>query len=384
MVLTTWKPLRVRVRAVTLDVLEGFTIGITADRRWEQQADLFRRRGATVLHGPTMSTEYLGDSEALQKATTAVTAGVDYAVLTTGIGVRAWFEAAEAMGQGPALREALGRSKVLCRGPKAAAALQVAGVETAPVAISESLAELLSPEVLAGMRGSRLALQHHGSTDVAWPARLAQAGAEVLEVPVYRWLMPESRRPAQRLVQAVCDHRVDAVTFTSAPAVANLVQVASALGRRGPLLAAFNDGHVVAACVGPLCAAGAMDQGIAAPLAPDVGRLGLMVRMVTEALARRARRWVSGGRAVLLQGRAVVVGQERVTLSDTEARLLGLLAERPGVVVAKGVMARRLSTTPRSVEAGVGRLRQRLEAAGPPGADMVQTVPRRGYRLDCT
>ena len=44
---------------MTLRALEGFVIGVTADRRWTEQAELFQRRGAVVMHGPTIKTEYL-------------------------------------------------------------------------------------------------------------------------------------------------------------------------------------------------------------------------------------------------------------------------------------------------------------------------------------
>src|SRR5437879_2046092 len=43
--------------------LAGRAIGITADRRWEEQADLFRRRGATIVHGPTMTTRLLHEDQ---------------------------------------------------------------------------------------------------------------------------------------------------------------------------------------------------------------------------------------------------------------------------------------------------------------------------------
>ena len=36
--------------------LDGFAIGVTADRRWEEQAELLMRRGARVVHGPTIRT----------------------------------------------------------------------------------------------------------------------------------------------------------------------------------------------------------------------------------------------------------------------------------------------------------------------------------------
>ena len=55
-------------------MLRGFTIGITADRRWDEQASLFERRGATVVHAPTIRTLPLGCDEPLKAATAAVIA----------------------------------------------------------------------------------------------------------------------------------------------------------------------------------------------------------------------------------------------------------------------------------------------------------------------
>ena len=55
-----------------LGPLEGFVVGITADRRWEEQAELLRRRGATVVHGPCMDTQYLADDDDLRRATVDV------------------------------------------------------------------------------------------------------------------------------------------------------------------------------------------------------------------------------------------------------------------------------------------------------------------------
>ena len=45
--------------------LEGYCIGITADRRWEEQAELLRRRGATVMHGPSIRTLPMGADDEL-------------------------------------------------------------------------------------------------------------------------------------------------------------------------------------------------------------------------------------------------------------------------------------------------------------------------------
>jgi hypothetical protein len=51
------------VSAIPDATLRGFTVGITGDRRWQEQAEMLSRRGARVVHGPTMSTSLLGDLE---------------------------------------------------------------------------------------------------------------------------------------------------------------------------------------------------------------------------------------------------------------------------------------------------------------------------------
>lgn len=45
--------------------LDGFVVGVTADRRASEQAELLRRRGADVMHGPAIATAYLSCDEAL-------------------------------------------------------------------------------------------------------------------------------------------------------------------------------------------------------------------------------------------------------------------------------------------------------------------------------
>src|SRR5690349_3080454 len=93
---------------VPLQPLEGYTVGITADRRAAEQAELLRRRGARVLDGPTIATAYLGSDERLRRATEQVIAAPpDVLVITTGIGIRAWIAAAQSWGLDHALLVAL-------------------------------------------------------------------------------------------------------------------------------------------------------------------------------------------------------------------------------------------------------------------------------------
>ena len=88
----------------------------------------------------------------------------------------------------------------------------------------------------------------------------------------------EDAEPLRRLVDQIVAGQVDAVTFTSAPAVTALLD---ASGDRAPaVLDAFGD-RVLAACVGPVTAAPLRDRGVPA-LVPDRARLGALVRAVTD------------------------------------------------------------------------------------------------------
>lgn len=362
--------------------LQGYTVGVTADRRWEDQAELLRRRGARVLHGPSIATQYLASDDALRRATASVcSAPPDYLVATTGIGMRAWLEAAQAWGMEDALLDALAPARVLARGPKSAGAVQAAGLHVWQASPNERLDQLLPLLLAEPLDGRRVALQEAGAEAADISLALRGEGADVVEVPVYRWRMPEDTGPALRLVEAACDGRVDAVTFTSAPAVQNLFAVAGGAGRDAQLRRAFNT-SVVAACVGPVCAGAARAEGVADPVEPQVGRLGLMVRALTERLDPRRRTLVLAGTEVVVQGFAVRAGDRVLELPPLEQAVLSLLAERPGAVVSRPVLLQRLwgsaKANPHLLEATVTRLRRRL---GPCGAAL-RPSPGRGYRLD--
>ena len=266
-------------------VLAGLTIGITAERRADEQARLFTDRGATTLHGPTLRITPSGDDEGLRAATAAVVERPpDLLLASTGFGMRAWLDAAEGWGMRAALLDALGRARVANRGAKAASANNAVGLREWYRAPDERFDEVLDAVLAEPLAGARVALQVHGTAMPRAVARLVAAGAEVVEVDAYRASLPTDRAPARALVEAACASRVAAVTFTTAPSVHNLFVIAASAGLDGDLRRALN-GPVLAACVGPVCAEGAAEEGVVAPLVPERSRLVPLVHAVTERLA---------------------------------------------------------------------------------------------------
>ena len=267
--------------------LAGRCVGITADRRWRSQADLLEHQGATVIHGPTLRTVDLSHDEGLRQATVAlIDRPPDFVVGSTGMGMTMWLEAADAWELGEALRDALRRGRVVTRGAKATSAMRRQGFEVAWQAPSETMDEVVGFLIGEGIGDARLALQLFDPGGHPSTAALAEHCRELVEVPVYRWLMPDDPGPAERLIDAICAGTVDAVTFTSQPAVHHLFRIAEGVGRADALRAACND-TLLSACVGPVCADAALAEGITRPQWPDPPRLAAMIRLVASALGAR-------------------------------------------------------------------------------------------------
>lgn len=268
--------------------LTGFTIGVTADRRSDDQALMFSRLGASVLQAPVLSTRKLPDPDLLRRRTEEVIdQPVAYLIANTGVGMRTWLSCADEWGLGDRLRESLSGTRIVARGPKAAGALTSAGLRSWWRSPSEQLVDVVNRLVDEGLDGRRVAFQLHGDDGSEVVEQLVSAGAAVVTMPVYQWAPPADPAPVRKLVELCCEGRMDAVTFTAGPQVRALFETAGDTGRRADLLEAFNSGRVLAGCIGPVCAKAATGWGVQAPLVPENWRLGSLVKTVAAELTRR-------------------------------------------------------------------------------------------------
>lgn len=269
-----------------LDALAGYTIAVTAARRREELAALLTRRGARVVLASTIRIVALAEDTELRAATEdTLAAAIDIVIGTTGVGFRGWLEAADGWEMGESLRAHLARAEIVARGPKVRGAIRAAGLKEAWSPESESMAEVLDRLLEHDLHGMRIVVQLHGDPLREAVADLRAAGAHVTTVPVYRWMLPEDLGPAERLVEQIVSGALDAVTFTSAPAVAGLFEVADRAGRREAMLAALRGG-VVPVAIGPVCAAPLERAGVPT-LQPDRARLANLARLVVDEVPRR-------------------------------------------------------------------------------------------------
>jgi uroporphyrinogen-III synthase len=362
--------------------LSGFAIGVTAARKVDEQRGLLERRGATVEWAPALSVDpNRVDDETLRLATEAVIADPpDMLVATTGIGMRAWVEAAQRWRLRDQLVAALKPAQILARGPKSVGALRQAGLRELWSPQSEMFEDVLDHLRGRDLRGVHIVVQEHGQSLSMVAHALRRQGARVDVVTVYRITGTEDPEPLFRLVDRTADGHLDAVTFTAAPAVKAFMDAAASTGRRDDLVTAFQ-ADVLAVCVGPVSAAAFEMHGVPS-VYPERSRLAAMVKLMESELPSRKQGLtidLASGRQLLLHGDTVLLDGTQVQLSSAPAAVLAALVANPGNVVSRRALLSMLPSgtagSEHAVEMAVARLRAAL------GTRSVQTVIKRGYRL---
>jgi uroporphyrinogen-III synthase len=352
------------------DQLAGFRIGVTSDRRSQDLIDAFERRGATVVHAPTLRIAHAQHDEPLIDDTRDIIAArPDVLLATTSYGIRRWFEVADAAGLGDELLEALAETAILVRGPKARGAIRAAGLNDVGMSDRETTASLVDKVVSDYPAGLRVAVQLHGYTDERQLERLRAVHQEVHTVAPYRWTDPDATdERVRRLVEAI----------TSAPSVVALFTAAEALGQEDAVVDAFRR-DVLCAAVGPVTAAPLLAQDIE-PIVPERFRMGALIRLLCEHLEQHAilRAETLHG-PIAIRGAIVELPGSRVRLPPNSLALLRALVRANGAVLSRSALADALPAAAdhHALEVQMSRLRQTL---GVPG--LINTIVKRGYRLD--
>lgn len=364
--------------------LTGFRVAVTSARRADELSALLRRRGATVTSAAAIQMVPLPDDDELRAHTEAlIDVPPDIVIATTGIGFRGWIAAADGWGLAGDLTAALAKARVVSRGPKATGALRAAGLPEEWSPDSESSRELLHYLVEGGIAGQRIAVQLHGATEEWDPFpefldELRAAGAEVVPIRVYRWHPAPHNGDFDALVAGIADEKFDAVSFTSAPAVASVLLRAREMGLENRVLAAFRR-DVHAMCVGPVTARPLVRLGVPTS-APERMRLGALARHITDELPLLCSRTIRvAGHLLEIRGTCVLVDGAVKPVSPAGMATIRALAHRPGAVVSRTDLLRALpgtGTDTHAVETAVLRLRTALG-----DKNIVSTVVKRGYRL---
>jgi uroporphyrinogen-III synthase len=123
-----------------------------------------------------------------------------------------------------------------------------------------------------------VAVQEYGVENPELLAGLADRGASVLRVPIYRWALPVDLEPLRQAIRRLTAGDVDVALFTSATQVEHLFRVAAAEGEAVRAALAVT----VVGSIGPVCREALERHGISVDVEPQHPKMGQLVHAVAE------------------------------------------------------------------------------------------------------
>lgn len=263
-------------------------------RQAPEMLRLLERHGCTTISAPSMKEVPLDDqAEAFTFGEDLFAGRCDVIVLLTGVGTRMLVDALSTRHPREQVVEALGRSVLVCRGPKPAQALKSMGLKPALVAPEpntwQDLVALIDTEL--PVKGRKVHVQLYGRTNEPLMAALQARGADVRSVAIYAWALPDDVAPLAAAVDTLCNGGADVVLFTSAQQLEHLYIVATERGRQKALTDALRL-QVVCASIGPVTSDALRARGLGVDLEPEHPKMGHLV----QAIARQAPQLVAAKR----------------------------------------------------------------------------------------
>ena len=259
--------------------LDGKVVAYLEARMSSEMASLIERHGGVPYSAPVLQEIYLTGSLEVQQLVEDVCLGrVDVVVLLTGVGTRALIEAAAALGRQEEFLASLNQRTIIARSPKPARVLRQHQIHI----------DLMPPEPFTSqdmvkaldaldIEGKALAVQAYGAPNGYLTRSLRDLGADVREVTLYTWGLPEDTSPALRLIEDLAKGKIQALAFTSQPQVGNLLAIATQAGQEEVLRSSLDRVPVVIASVGPVCSRRLSEAGIRIDVEPEHPHMGNLV-----------------------------------------------------------------------------------------------------------
>ena len=266
--------------------LGGKVVAYVEARFQSEMGGLIRRHGGVPYAAPVLQEIYATDTPEVAALIHDICAGrVDIAILQTGVGTQALFEAADAQGRLAELLHSLEGMTVLARSPKPAAVLRrnKVRIDLMPPEpyTSEDMIESVSSIDFAGRS---VAVQAYGGPNNLLTRTLRDRGAEVRETSLYSWGLPDDVSPVVGMLDRLDSGDISAVAFTSQPQVPNLLAIAANAGREDELRRRLNSDDVLVASVGPVCTRRLLQNDLKVDVEPDHPHMGNLVLALADRL----------------------------------------------------------------------------------------------------
>jgi uroporphyrinogen-III synthase len=265
--------------------MRGKKIAVLESRLGKQLVELVAVRGGVPVHAPALAELPdldSGEIAALVRSLHATPATL--AIFQTGVGTRALFQATDALNLTPTFLTLLAGMVVAVRGPKPTAALRARGVRIDRSAVEPfTTHEVLQAIDDVPLAGRRVIVQRYGVVNTELDQALEARGASVIEIPTYRWSLPQDTAPLAALIASLERGEIDAAVFTNAEQARNLFAVAERLGRTEAVRTALN--RTLVASIGPVASAALREAKVKVGLESRPPKLGALMSALEAALA---------------------------------------------------------------------------------------------------
>jgi len=258
-------------------------IAVLEARMSSEMADLIRRQGGHSFSVPAVREVAVGSAQPVSTFINHLSdSSLQTVVFFTGVGIKALIAEAESLQRLPELLNALHHVTVVCRGPKPWAVLKRYDVPVTASArepyTSTELLEVLEPLQLVG---TSVGVVHYGERNTLVTQFLREKEANVEELCLYEWLLPDDIEPLQTLVRDIIARRVDAIVFTSQIQVRHLFLIAEELQLTEELVEALHTKTIVAS-IGPTCTGVLQSYGVTPHVIPEHPKMGHLIRSLAE------------------------------------------------------------------------------------------------------
>lgn len=272
---------------------KGLHVAAFESRRADDIARLIERFGGIPHVSPSMREVALEEnSAAVDFANRLITGQIDFVIVMTGVGFKHLLAAVDRSVDRQRFLDALADTVTIARGPKPVAAMKEVGIApTHRVPEPNTWREVLATvDEHLSVANHRVGLQEYGKTNASLIAGLEARGAEVINLRVYKWDLPDDTRPLEQNVRRLARRELDVVLVTSAHQVVNLLLVASRLGLADQVRAGMRE--AVIASIGPMTSEMLQTSDIPVDLEPSHPKMGQLVREAAhqaDQLLRRKR-----------------------------------------------------------------------------------------------
>ena len=259
----------------------GARVILFESRMVEAMAKSVVSHGGQPIPAPSMQELPLADNPEAHAFGQRLMAGeIDVLLCLTGVGTRLLVETLSAQYGAEAVMAALGRVTIVARGPKPVQALKSYNLPIAltipePNTWREILQTFDEHERGVSVAEKLVAIQEYGISNEPLIRALKQRGARVMQVPVYRWAMPDDTAPLLHALHEAIDGRAEFALFTNAAQIRHVMRLAAERGLEPALRQALK--RIVVASVGPTTTEALLEMRVAVDFEPTHPKMGPLI-----------------------------------------------------------------------------------------------------------